>query len=59
MGFVQCSRLIESIILGLPIPPLFFNRAEIESNKYEVIDGLQRITAISKFVKQRPRIFKG
>ncbi|HCU7496789.1 TPA: DUF262 domain-containing protein, partial [Staphylococcus aureus] len=49
---VQCSRLIESIILGLPIPPLFL--IEIESNKYEVIDGLQRITAISNFVKQRP-----
>ncbi|EGQ3225887.1 DUF262 domain-containing protein [Staphylococcus pseudintermedius] len=49
---VQCSRLIESIILGLPIPPLFL--IEVDSNKYEVIDGLQRITAISNFVKKRP-----
>lgn len=49
---VQCSRLIESIILGLPIPPLFL--IEIDSNKYEVIDGLQRITAISNFVNMRP-----
>ncbi|HCS9104566.1 TPA: DUF262 domain-containing protein, partial [Staphylococcus pseudintermedius] len=49
---VKCSRLIESIILGLPIPPLFL--IEVDSNKYEVIDGLQRITAISNFVKKRP-----
>ncbi|WP_432372195.1 DUF262 domain-containing protein [Staphylococcus chromogenes] len=49
---VKCSRLIESIILGLPIPPLFL--IEVDSNKYEVIDGLQRITAISNFVKGRP-----
>ncbi|MDE8032827.1 DUF262 domain-containing protein [Erysipelothrix rhusiopathiae] len=44
----KCSRLIESIILGLPIPPLFL--LEVDDNKYELIDGYQRITAISNYV---------
>ncbi|TCD45948.1 DUF262 domain-containing protein [Streptococcus sp. X16XC17] len=44
----KCSKLIESILMGLPIPPLFF--MEKGQNKYEVIDGLQRLTAISNFI---------
>lgn len=51
-GFVwdslKCSRLIESILLGLPIPALFF--LEIGPNKYEVIDGLQRLTTLVNYV---------
>ncbi|WP_027360761.1 DUF262 domain-containing protein [Desulforegula conservatrix] len=36
----QRSRLIESIILGLPIPPIFL--IEGEHGVLELIDGLQR-----------------
>lgn len=44
----KCSKIIESILLGLPIPPLFF--MDIGNNSYEVIDGLQRLTAISNYI---------
>ena len=48
----KSSRLIESILLGLPIPPLFF--MEVGNNKYEVIDGYQRLTTIANFILGRP-----
>ena len=48
---IKCSRLIESIIMGLPIPPLFL--LEVEDNKYELIDGFQRLTALSNYVNGR------
>ncbi len=43
----QQSQLIESLILGLPIPPIFV--IETESRKYELIDGLQRISSYLHF----------
>lgn len=49
---VKCSRLIESIILGLPIPPLFL--LEVDTNKYEIIDGYQRLTTLVNYVLGRP-----
>ena len=48
----KSSRLIESIIMGLPIPPLFL--LEISDNKYELIDGYQRLTTLSNYVNERP-----
>lgn len=44
----QRSRLIESIILGLPIPPIFL----IEGNDgiLELIDGLQRTSSVLQFL---------
>ncbi len=40
----QKTRLIESFLLGLPIPPLFvFQKAD---GKWELIDGLQRVSTI-------------
>ncbi len=48
----KCSRLIESIILGLPIPPFFL--LEVEKNKYEIIDGYQRITTLVNYVNGLP-----
>ncbi len=45
---LKCSRFIESIVLGLPIPPLFL--LETGKNKYELIDGLQRLTTLVKYV---------
>lgn len=41
------SRLIESFIMNIPIPPIFLY--EYEYSKYEVMDGLQRLTAIKEF----------
>lgn len=37
------SQFIESLILEMPIPPLFV--IEIEESKWELIDGLQRISS--------------
>lgn len=41
------SKLIESFIMNVPVPPIFL--FEKEFNKYEVMDGQQRITAIKSF----------
>jgi hypothetical protein len=41
------SQLIESILINIPIPPLFVY--ETQPDKYEVMDGQQRITAIRSF----------
>jgi hypothetical protein len=48
---LKCSRLIESIVLGLPIPPLFL--LEVSDNQYELIDGFQRLTALANYVGGR------
>lgn len=47
----RASRLIESIIVGLPIPQIFLY--EQERNKFLVIDGQQRLMSIYYFVKER------
>lgn len=49
---LKCSRLIESIILGLPIPPLFL--LEVDNNKYELIDGFQRLKTLVNYVTEKP-----
>ncbi|NEX62483.1 DUF262 domain-containing protein [Noviherbaspirillum galbum] len=43
----QQTRFIESVILGIPIPPIFV--AEDNKGKWEVVDGLQRISTILSF----------
>ncbi len=45
----QKSRLIESILLGLPLPSFYFSE-DIATKKLSIIDGLQRICAIRDFV---------
>ena len=47
----RASRLIESIIVGLPIPQIFLY--EQKGNNYLVIDGQQRLMSIYYFVKGR------
>lgn len=37
------SRLIESLLLEMPIPPMYV--VEVEDHKYELIDGLQRFSS--------------
>lgn len=43
----QRSRFIESILLGIPIPPIFV--AEDENGVWEIVDGLQRVSTILSF----------
>jgi len=45
------SKLIESLLLNIPIPTLFF--AEDENNKKVVVDGQQRLLAVKEFVENR------
>lgn len=47
----QQSRLIESMMLKIPIPAFYFNAADDE--KWVVIDGLQRLTALQNFLVGR------
>lgn len=48
------SRLIESFLMNVPIPPIFLN--EDDYGKYSVIDGKQRLTAIHEFLRGRLRL---
>lgn len=41
------SRFIESLVLGMPIPPIFV--IEVEDGRYELIDGLQRLSSYFHF----------
>lgn len=41
------SLLIESLLMNLPVPPIFLY--EIEPARYEVMDGQQRLSAIIEF----------
>jgi hypothetical protein len=43
----RCSELVESLMLGIPIPNIFM--ATNPDNTWEVVDGLQRLSAIVKF----------
>ena len=45
------SRLIESVFLGVPVPPLFMatNSNESMQNQWEVVDGLQRLLTLVHF----------
>lgn len=52
--FNQSCKLIESVLLGLPIPDFFMFRiidSEMKTERYILIDGLQRYTAIKQFVE--------
>ncbi len=44
----QKSRLIESILIGIPIPPIFVQQRK--DGVWEIIDGLQRVSTILEFV---------
>lgn len=41
------TRFIESLLLGIPIPPIFV--AETEENVWELVDGLQRLSTVLSF----------
>lgn len=48
------SKLIESLIINIPIPPIFLY--EYEYDKYEVMDGLQRLSAIIDFYNDKYKL---
>jgi hypothetical protein len=48
------SRLIESVLLEIPIPPLYFVR--LNPGKIEVVDGQQRLTTLIRFVTNQLRL---
>ena len=45
----KCSRLIESLLLNIPIPVIYFAE-QAETLKYEVIDGQQRLYTFQRFL---------
>ena len=47
----QKSRLIESILLRIPLPMFYF--AEDNEGKLSVVDGLQRISTIKEFMDNK------
>lgn len=44
----QKSKLVESLLLGIPLPPIFV--FEKEAGDWELIDGLQRLSTILEFM---------
>lgn len=44
----KSSRLIESLLLNVPIPVCYF--AELRDGSYSVIDGQQRLTSIARYL---------
>lgn len=50
------SRFIESLIMNVPIPPVFLG--EDEYGMYVVLDGRQRLTAINEFLKNTYELTK-
>ncbi|WP_174368059.1 DUF262 domain-containing protein [Deinococcus sp. JMULE3] len=45
----RSSQLVESFLLDIPVPVVYLARNK--ENKYEVIDGVQRLTSIFLFMK--------
>jgi hypothetical protein len=47
-GLSQKSRLIESILIGIPLPSIFVY--EMPNGKWELVDGLQRVSTLLEFM---------
>lgn len=52
------SRLIESILLGLPLPSFYFSEDPI-TNKLIIVDGLQRLCALKDFWIEKKLVLEG
>lgn len=48
------SRFIESLLMNVPIPPVFLY--EVDLNRYEVMDGQQRLNAILEFYQNKLKL---
>lgn len=47
------SRFIESLVLGIPIPQILLAEDQNTKNKFLVLDGKQRLSAIKEFFEER------
>jgi hypothetical protein len=50
-GARRQSRLIESLLLRIPLPVLY--AAEDEDERWEIVDGIQRLSTIARFIKPK------
>jgi hypothetical protein len=50
----QKSQLIESLLLNIPIPPIFLYEGEFA--RYEVMDGQQRLNSVREFLNNEFRL---
>lgn len=57
-SLVKKSRLIESVLLGLPLPSFYFSE-DPTSNKLIIVDGLQRLCAFKDFCIDKKMKLKG
>lgn len=47
---IKASKLVESFLLGLPVPGTFLYKERVKAG-YLIIDGQQRITSLIRFIK--------
>ncbi len=47
---VQKARFIESVLLNIPLPPLYVNQKV--DGKYIIVDGLQRTSTLDEFINK-------
>ena len=52
----RASKLIESFLLDIPVPVIYLAKNEL--GKYEVIDGLQRLTSVFKYFDNKYKLQK-
>lgn len=50
---IEKSRLIESLMLGIPVPPIILAENKKKKNSYIVIDGKQRLLSIRRFFAEK------
>lgn len=51
---VKKSRLIESLLMNVPVPPIFLYEEDL--SRYEVMDGQQRLNSIVEFYSNRLKL---
>lgn len=53
---IRKSRLIESVIVGMPIPNIVLADSKLKKGQFIVIDGKQRLLAINEFLDGKYRL---
>lgn len=56
---VKQSRLVESLLLRLPLPAFYFDEPDENKQVWNVIDGLQRCSVFKKFILEGQMPLKG
>ncbi len=54
----QKSQLIESILLGLPLPSFYFSD-DFKATKWQIVDGLQRLSTLKAFWINKELVLEG